>query len=123
MTAQLYTHVVFDPYSGQLIGWYATNADGRIEPLFSSDLRELGSVLSPFDIQSIVREYYTQPFPRQPVRFLLLSPVRYLGGIGDQPRWKVLEQTGGALGLEVYGDGNRYFDREHHSDTWHEEES
>ena len=121
MTAPLFTHIVFDPYGGSPIGWFASTRAGQHEPLFSSDFRDLSSVLSGFDIQGIVREYYTQPFPRQPVSFLLLSPVRYLGGIA-YPRWKVLEQSDGALGLEVYGDGNRYLDSFHHADTWHEEE-
>jgi hypothetical protein len=118
----LFTHVVFAPYGWTPIGWYAANTAGHTEPLFSSDFRDLSSVLSGFDVQQIVREYYTQTFPRQPVSFLLLSPTRYLGGI-TQPRWKVLEQTGGALGLEVYGDGNRYLDSFHHADTWDEAQS
>jgi hypothetical protein len=123
MTAPLFTHVVFSPYGGSPIGWYAYSANGDYEPVLSSDFRDLSSVLSGFDIQSIVREYYTQPFPRQPIMFLLLSPVVYLGGIGDQPRWKVIETTTHGDGLEVYGDGHRHIDDFAHDDAWDEAQS
>jgi hypothetical protein len=120
----LYTSIVFDPYSSTLIGWYVINSAGQREPVLSSDFRDLSAVLSGFDIQYIVRAYYTQEAkPRQPSAWLLAAPVRYLGGIGDQPRWKVIETTTHGDGLEVYGYGNRYFDREHHADTWDEAQS
>ena len=123
MTAPLFTHIVFDPYGGTKLGWYATNRAGQREAVFSSDFRDLSSVLSGFDIQYIVRAYYTQEDkPRQPITYMLAAPARFLGGF-VYPRWQVIETTTHGDGLEVYGDGNRYFDREHHADTWDEAQS
>ena len=118
----LFNRVVFDPYGPSFTGWYATNRSGQHQTLFGSDLRELGSVLSPWEVQDAVREYYTQEQkPRHAVTYALGAPARFLGGIA-YPRWQVLERTTHGDVLEVAGDGNRYFDYQH-AETWDEAQS